>query len=236
MPNPLTPNTYSALRKAVHDTLLLGQREIEKAKVQTYWRTGKLISDHLLNHDSRSDHYGMQVVEKLSNDLEVSTTTLWRCVQFARAFKILATSRESFPAQLTWSHYVELVKVPDEETRLSLLRRAEEGDWTARELAQKIQQEVRPDDAPGESAPAPVQLVPRRGKLYTYRLVGGSGGKFAVDVGFKRLSPRRSSRGRSWRRGRRTSFTPSGRASAGRRTCSPISPASSGWWTGTPCW
>jgi len=30
--------TYAALRRQVEETLLLGQRKIEQAKVETYWR------------------------------------------------------------------------------------------------------------------------------------------------------------------------------------------------------
>ncbi|MDZ4241510.1 MAG: DUF1016 N-terminal domain-containing protein, partial [Candidatus Omnitrophota bacterium] len=89
------PSDYPALRRKVEETLLLGQSRIEQAKVQTYWQTGKLINEHILRHESRSEHYGQEVVEKLSEDLTISVSTLWRCVQFARSFKILAARRES---------------------------------------------------------------------------------------------------------------------------------------------
>ena len=47
------------------------------------------------------------------------------------------------PENLSWSHYRELITVPDKETRIALMRRAEKSNWSAEELAQKIRQEVR---------------------------------------------------------------------------------------------
>ncbi len=178
MSKSLTKSTsYSTLRKQVEQTLLAGQRKIEQAKVQTYWQTGKLISDHILRFDSRSEHYGKEVMEKLARDIDVSTTVLWRCVQFARHFKILASWRESFPAQLSWSHYRELIAVPDDEMRLEFMKRAESAKWTSEQLAQKIRQEITQESgghlAGGQRAAAEQipKLIPKKGTLYTYRLI-----------------------------------------------------------------
>lgn len=185
---------YPILRRKVEETLLLGQRKIEEAKVQTYWRTGRLISDHLLRHDSRADHYGQQVIEKLSKDLEISTTVLWRCVQFARSFKILAGWRESFPASLSWSHYRELIGVPDEETRVSFMHRAEKSGWTAQELAQRISQEIPRGSAPhgpGGTIVSYAKLIPKKGQVYTYRLIAPDSvykqeeERLWIDLGFQ---------------------------------------------------
>ena len=67
---------YTQLRNAVHKALLLGQKQIEQAKVHTYYQTGKLIQEHISRHGSRSDHYGQKVLQKLSSDLGVSETLL----------------------------------------------------------------------------------------------------------------------------------------------------------------
>jgi hypothetical protein len=55
--------------------LLAGQREIEEAKVRTYWETGRLINEHLRLHERRAD-YGAQIVPRLGADLRVSQTVL----------------------------------------------------------------------------------------------------------------------------------------------------------------
>ncbi|MGQ0644125.1 MAG: DUF1016 N-terminal domain-containing protein [Elusimicrobiota bacterium] len=192
------PSTYAALRKTVEETLLLGQERIEKAKILTYWRTGKLIHDHLLKHDNPSEHYGGQVIEKLSADLQVNARLLWRCLQFARSFKILSTWTESTPTHLTWSHYRQLMTIPDEPARLALLKRAEKSQWTVVQLAEKIRLEIRghvrlPSD--GGSTPIlqrpPPKLIPRRGEPYTYRLLAAESineeepGGLWLDLGFQ---------------------------------------------------
>ena len=198
MPNlkPL-PKEYSLLRRRVEETLLLGRQKIEAAKVQTYRHTGELIHEHIARYGSRSEHYGQQVVKKLEEDLGVDMTTLWRCVQFFRSFKILAARRESLSPRLTWAHYRELITIPDEQTRLSFMRRAEKSGWTHRELARKIREEVKSErDFKGNGdTPATVlssKLIPRRGELYTYRLIeldplhkDSDDGNLRVDLGFK---------------------------------------------------
>ena len=166
--------SYPTLRKQVHSTLLLGQQKIEQAKVQTYWRTGRLIQEHIRRHGSHSDHYGEQVVRKLAGDLKVQPRLLWRCVQFSEAFEIVSGRTLSSYPHLTWTHYRELMTLPDENLRLDFMRRAEKSEWTAQELAQKIQREVRANGDVLKTAgalPAPKKLIPKRGQLYTYRLI-----------------------------------------------------------------
>jgi hypothetical protein len=164
---------YAALRKQVHQTLLVGQKEIERAKVQTYWRTGKIINDHIRRHQANDAHYGGEVVERLAKDLDVSARVLWHCVQFARSFKILTARSESSAMPLSWTHYRELLSVPDEKQRLAFAKRARESEWTYRELVNKIKLEVKPPSP----SPLPQRgegqriLRPRRGALYTYRLI-----------------------------------------------------------------
>ena len=183
----MNPDPYPTLRQKIHQTLLLGQRQIEQAKVLTYWNTGKLIQEHLLKNGDRAD-YGHQVVEKLSRDLGVGITLLRRCVQFYRSFKIGAPAHQSAP-RLTWSHYVELSKIPDESTRLSLMKRAQEADWSRDELIGKIRSEVRDEAAENGAHPAQSfrELAPRRGTLYTYRLIPGRAqtDQLWLDLGFQ---------------------------------------------------
>lgn len=119
--------TYADLKARVRETLVLGQQRIEAARVLTYWRTGWLIRTHLTLQGSRAEHYGTQVVERLSRELHVDATTLRRCVQFAERLpqlfapekEIRAAWRKSLPAgeqaadpekvPLTWSHYRALL-------------------------------------------------------------------------------------------------------------------------------
>ncbi len=198
MPNVnVLSKDYSTLRRKVEETLLTGQQKIEKAKVQTYWMTGKLIQTHILRFESRSERYGVAIIAKLSEDLDISRDVLWRCVQFAKAFKILVAPRES---PLTWTHYVKLITVHDEATRMSLMKRAQKSRWSSDLLAQKIDEEVKEHRLPyTNSSPESVsvkrsypKLIPKKGELYTYRLIEldplhkkYTDGRLRIDIGFK---------------------------------------------------
>jgi len=192
MSSQIVVQNYPSLRKQVEEALLLGRREIEKAKVHTYWRAGKLIADHISQYGSRSEHYGNQVTHKLAKDLEVSSSVLWRCLKFAQSFEIVAGRPQSLPENLSWSHYRELITVPDKETRIALMRRAEKSNWNAEELAQKIRQEVR-DFSEGEAVgPRIIKLSPKKGILYTYRLIAPDSAhkdedtdRLWIDLGFQ---------------------------------------------------
>ena len=112
------PRTYTELRRRAEAALLLGQRQIEEAKVRTYWETGRLIDQHLLLHQNRAE-YGAEVVPRLAADLGVNETVLYRCLRFARAFPILAARQE-----LTWAHYRALSQVEDKTQRKAIAAEA----------------------------------------------------------------------------------------------------------------
>lgn len=191
MPNlTVLAKDYPALRRKVEETLFQGQKKIEEAKVQTYWMTGKLINEHIKKNDSRAN-YGGQVIENLSKDIGISSDVLWRCVKFAKTFKILVARPES---SLTWTHYKKLITVNDENTRMSLLKRAEKSRWSSDLLAQKIDEEVKAEPSLEVKEPQAVsfpKLIPKKGELYTYRLIETDPlhkkytDSLRIDVGFK---------------------------------------------------
>ncbi len=133
--------SYGDLKRRVQDVLLRGQARIEQEKVRTYWETGKLIQRHLLANKDRAG-YGEKVIPKLSQDLEIDESVLKRVVKFYNTFPKGAARH-----QLTWAHYRALITIPDEQTRLEFADRAERGDWTSRELAQKVKAEVWEESA-----------------------------------------------------------------------------------------
>ena len=75
-----------------------------------------------------------------------------------------------------------------------MMRRAVKADWSVIELAQKIQEEVR-DSSNGNGVKGIVhhfKLIPKRGELYTYRLVAPDSAhnnedsvKLWIDLGFQ---------------------------------------------------
>jgi len=190
-----SPRSYVLLRNQVKETLVLGQRKIEQAKVQTYWRTGWLIDRYLSDHvpaGKERAEYSKQIMARLSEDLETDVSVLYRCMRFAQCFKKLAAR------PLSWTHYRLLIPIADDKLREAFARRASEEGWSADLLETKIRREIRGDDDTGdESDPDRTHLKAKLGKIGTYRiirreLVQTEGGELLLDLGFsvyKNLSP-----------------------------------------------
>lgn len=197
----LTLKSYPALRKQVEATLLLGQRKIEVAKVETYWKTGKIIQQHILRHQGRAD-YGSEVVRRLAKDIEVDATVLHRCVKFVETYpRLPSVGQARLPIvaggqQFSWSHYRELITIPSDKQRLLLEKSAGRNAWSAEELAVRIKA-GKGEEEDGGAAPTlrsgqrSTPLTPLRGTLYTYKLVtrktlgtGENDSGLLVDLGF----------------------------------------------------
>jgi len=174
------PTTYAELRRGVEAALLTGQREIERAKVRTYWETGRLIDAHVLQNKDRAD-YGSKTIQRLADDLKVHRSVLQRCVQFAQAIPNCATWRN-----LTWGHYKELIPVTDAQQRRSLAAEANREEWTISVLRERIRILIPPAETPAlpaDVAPQPL-LKPNRGTPGLHLVVDRGDGP-VVDLGFK---------------------------------------------------
>ena len=146
---------------------------LEQEKAQTYWKVGQRL-DQVVPVQKGGTGYGRQILKQLSQDLDIRERRLYEMLQFYRALEILPTS-----ALLGWSHYRALLKVPDPEARTYYLEEAIQAGWSVRRLENQIQNRVFEQ----QQDPAQSSLTPRRGKLYTYRLVP-SIQRPRLDLGF----------------------------------------------------
>jgi endonuclease YncB( thermonuclease family) len=180
----LAPASYTVLLDKVQKTLILGQRQIEEAKVLTYWKTGQLIDQHIRDHTPEGKEraaYNTQVVEKLTEDLKISDTVLYRCVRFAQQFKKVAAR------PLSWAHYRALIAVPDEKKRLALADQASKGEWSSRDLEIEIRNFLWGERVEKSNGKAPSLLpVPSLGPFWTYKILNPAttNGKLLIDLGF----------------------------------------------------
>ena len=103
-----------------------------------YWNIGKIIME-IQQGDERAT-YGDAVLEKLSNKLTVefgkgfSKRNLERMRKFYICFPIATT----VSSQLSWSHYLELIKIEEENKRSFYLKECENTRWSVRELQRQI--------------------------------------------------------------------------------------------------
>jgi endonuclease YncB( thermonuclease family) len=183
----LTIKTYPVLLSQLKTIFIQGMQKIEEEKVKTYWRTGQIISDYILENKERAD-YGENLFEKLSPDLGVSERTLNRAVQFYRSFPI-----SSMSTKLNWSHYSALLSVKDKEKRDLLVEKTIKKEWTSQQLEDAVRLEnlkiEEPEVKPAQSS---VKLSVTRSRLFTYKVLEPSyiqpvQEQMVIDLGFKFL-------------------------------------------------
>ncbi len=176
-----TDGLYVRLREDVRHVLLHGQARIEREKVRTYWEAGRLIDRHILHYKERAD-LGSRVIQKLSEDLDISDRVLYQVLQFARTFRVLNAR-----SKLVWAHYRTLARIPDEKKRLELAKRADRDEWTSRELEERVKRETKTEKrdlvADSRSQTPDSRFEPKLGKLHAYRVVETEQG-LLLDLGF----------------------------------------------------
>ena len=183
-PNPPTINTYTALRDEVTKVLSAGKERarqaVEREKARTYWEVGVLIQAHLLANDTRAG-YGKYMVPRLAQAVGISERILYESLQFYRSFPILRAR-----AELTWSHYRTLMKVPSDNKRYLFAKEADRHGWTSRELAAQIQAGTLPAKSVQQPEKGQVaRLQAKRGRLFTYRLIEAPSERgLRLDLGF----------------------------------------------------
>jgi len=186
--------SYFEMERLVRQTLLFGERQIEVIKVVCYWRAGSYINEHVKLNGGRAE-YGKKTILKLQRRVHVDKTILARISKFAAKFHDLpigAIWHQLSPAPrqiekmdskklLSWSHYRVLLPVEDAEVCRRLAQRALRWNWAVERLEDEIgrlkirRQAKRIPSADGkDKSKRPDLIVPRLGKLYTYRLVDSS--------------------------------------------------------------
>ncbi len=130
--------SYDQLLAAIRATRNASQARIEaiveQEKVREAWETGRLIDEHVLQHQERAD-YGTQVIVRLAGDLVMSERELYYMLEFYRAYPILPLT-----AELSWSHYRDLLSVNDRKERNALAEEAAEKQWNQKEVRQAVRE------------------------------------------------------------------------------------------------
>ena len=132
-------NDYRQLVSRISDTFVQGQRQAALAVntnlVTTYWKVGQYIVEYEQNGSDRAV-YGNKLLESLSKDLTLlhgkgfSISNIYRMRQFYLAFPILA----EVPQELSWTHYVELLKIEDTLERSFYLHQTINEKWSTTDL------------------------------------------------------------------------------------------------------
>lgn len=134
---------YSDLIRDIGIALDEGRRNaissVNRKMVLTYWRIGKYIVEYEQKGNEVAE-YGSVTLKRLSHDLSIrygrgfSWSNLYRMRQLFICYPIFATVSQ----KLSWSHYVELLKIEDPLERDFYLHECEQENWGVRELKRQM--------------------------------------------------------------------------------------------------
>ena len=103
--------------------------------IETYWKIGQYIVEYE-QRGSKKAIYGEKLLANLSKDLSLihgkgfSLSNIKRMRQFYQTFPISA----ELPHQLSWTHFVELLKIEDPLERSFYLNQAINENWSTTQL------------------------------------------------------------------------------------------------------
>jgi predicted nuclease of restriction endonuclease-like (RecB) superfamily len=144
MTQPLEINIdpiYRDIRQLIEAAKSQVVAQVNQALVLTYWQIGKTIKQHVII-ESRAE-YGEATMQKLARKLVndygngFSRRNLFRMAKFYQQFTDQAIVT-TLSAQLSWSHFVELIKIEDELKRAFYIRLCSEARWPVRTLRERM--------------------------------------------------------------------------------------------------
>ena len=138
----VNPN-YQELLQHVGDTLEQGRSRaaaaVNTAVVATYWEIGRQIVEYEQGGSAKAE-YGSELLKKLSRDLTDLYGSGFGMSNINKMRKLYLTYPilQTVSAKLSWSHYVELLKIDDPLERSFYEKEAESERWGVRELKRQM--------------------------------------------------------------------------------------------------
>lgn len=130
---------YKYLVSKISETYIQGRKKavvaVNSNLIDTYWKIGQYIVEFEQKGNLRAE-YGKALLQNLSNDLNLahgkgfSLSNVKRMRQFYNVFPKSA----ELPHQLSWTHFVELLKVSDDLERSFYLQQTMLEKWSTTEL------------------------------------------------------------------------------------------------------
>jgi predicted nuclease of restriction endonuclease-like (RecB) superfamily len=108
---------------------------VNSCLVETYWKIGQYIVEYEQGGSEKAE-YGKRLIEQLAKDLSLlhgkgfSISNVKRMRQFYQTFPISA----EVPHQLSWTHFIELLKIDDPLERSFYLQQAINENWSTTQL------------------------------------------------------------------------------------------------------
>ena len=129
----------SEIGKLIQSGRVQAVQAVNQTMVRTYWEIGRHIVEYEQKGKEKAE-YGSSLLKKLSKDLTerygagFSMSNVNKMRKLYLTYPILQT----VSAKLTWSHYVELLKLDDALERGFYLKACEDEHWGVRELKRQM--------------------------------------------------------------------------------------------------
>ena len=143
MTDDLPASHYQQLKEHIGNLLRQGRaragQAVNSILVQTYWQIGRYIVEFEQKGNARAE-YGTELLDRLSRDLKAefgkgfSRSNLFQIRQFYIKFQNIQT----LSGQLSWSHYVEILKADNDLEISFYTRQCEKEHWSVRELKRQM--------------------------------------------------------------------------------------------------
>jgi len=117
-------------------------KQVNSTITLVYWQVGKRINEDVLNNQRAE--YGKEIVSPVATQLaskygkSFELRNLRRMMQFAEEFPDFEIV-VPLVRQLSWSHFVELLPIKNQESRLFYAKKSIDESWGKRELRKQIE-------------------------------------------------------------------------------------------------
>ena len=127
-------NIFDNIKDLVINSRNKVYQTVNTEMLNLYWNIGKAIME-IQQGDERAS-YGDAVLEKLSQRLtnEFGKSFSSRNLRTMRKFYLMYPIWKTVSAKLSWSHYLELIKIDEETKRNFYLNECINSKWSVREL------------------------------------------------------------------------------------------------------
>lgn len=138
MSQPIT-SLFESIKSAIESARAKARQTVNHIMTEAYWNIGRLIVEEEQKGSDRA-RYGERLIAELSDRLcteygkGFSKRNLHNMVKFYHSFPIVQT----LSAQLSWSHYLLILKIESAEARGWYTKECEESNWSVRALERQI--------------------------------------------------------------------------------------------------
>jgi len=127
-------NLYNNIKQLIVQSRNRVYKTINNEMINLYWNIGKMIVEK--QEGNIRAKYGDYLVENISKKLtnEFGKGFSTRNIKRMRKFYLYYPKRTTMLSQLTWSHYLELIKIDEENKRNFYMNECINSNWNVREL------------------------------------------------------------------------------------------------------